>query len=177
MSREFRTAAPNLPKAWLLPGILLVVAAIAGIAQIRNAPGDKAGLEGLFGIAIIALGIGWSLRRRSVELEDGVLIAKAGFFSAKRRIADLDLDAARIVNLKDAPKLRPGLKLFGLWLMGYAGGYFWLRDRSTAFVLLTDASRVLVLPDRNGRKVLLSMEHPQTLLDALRAVAQGRARR
>lgn len=174
MSREFRTVAPNLQRAWLLPGILLIVAAAAGGAQLRS---DPTVAKSLLGIAIIALGIGWSLRRCSVAIEDGHLLVKAGLFRTKRRTADFDLNAARIVNLKDAPTLKPGLKLFGLWLMGYAGGYFWLRDRSTAFVLLTDASRVLVLPDRKGRKLLLSMEQPQALLDALQAVASGRARR
>lgn len=175
MTREFPIPAPNLLNAWLLPGVLLLIAVVAGIAQIRSEPG--AGAEGLLGIAIIALGIGWSLRRRRATIEDGRLIVQAGLFSTRRPIADFDLDAARIVNLKDVPALKPGLKLFGLWLMGYAGGYFWLRDRSTAFVLLTDAARVLVLPDRKGRKVLLSVEQPQTLLDALRTVARGRGRR
>lgn len=173
MSREFRTTAPDLRRAWLLPGLLLLVATIAGIAQMRSDPNAA---KGLLGIALIALGIGWSLRRQSVALEDGHLVVKAGLFSTKRRTADLDLMAARIVSLKDAPTLKPGFKLFGLWLMGYAGGYFWLRDSSVAFVLLTDARRVLVLPDRKGRKVLLSMEQPQALLDALRTVAPGRAR-
>ncbi len=42
-----------------------------------------------------------------------------------------------------------------------------LRDRSPAFVLLTDRSRVLMLPEKPGKKVLLSLQQPQALLDAL----------
>jgi hypothetical protein len=51
-------------------------------------------------------------------------------------------------------------------------GHFRLRDRSPAFVLLTDRSRVLVLPAKSAAKraaktLLLSLQQPQGLLDEL----------
>ena len=43
-----------------------------------------------------------------------------------------------------------------------------------AFCLLTRQQRVLILPQRDGASLLLSPEHPQALLDALRqAQTQG----
>jgi hypothetical protein len=55
-------------------------------------------------------------------------------------------------------------------------GYFRLHDRSPAFVLVTDRSRVLVLPEKSGTKragktLLLSLQQPKALLDALQTTS------
>ena len=60
---------------------------------------------------------------------------------------------------------------------GYQAGHFRLRDRSRAFLLVTDRAKALLLPERGGRTLLLSAERPQTLLEALRAVAERGTRR
>ena len=52
-----------------------------------------------------------------------------------------------------------------------------LRDRGKAFLLVTQRTKVLVLPERSGRRLLLSLERPQALLDALRAVTERPGRR
>ena len=39
------------------------------------------------------------------------------------------------------------------------------------FALLTDRDRVLALPERDGRLLLLSLDNPQSLLDALQRAA------
>ena len=76
-------------------------------------------------------------------------------------------EQARIVDLDEHSGLKPMLKLFGVGLPGYHGGHYLLRDRSRAFVLLT-GGKALVLPRRDGRRVLLSLAQPQALVDALR---------
>ena len=43
--------------------------------------------------------------------------------------------------------------------------------------MVTDRTKVLALPQRSGRMLLLSLERPQALLDALQAMAEPRARR
>lgn len=50
-------------------------------------------------------------------------------------------------------------------------GHFRMRGGGKAFCLLTDYSRVLVLPLRDGSMLLLSPEHPRALLDALKQAA------
>jgi hypothetical protein len=45
---------------------------------------------------------------------------------------------------------------------------FRLRDKRRASVLVTDTSRVLVLPKRDGSVILLSLQRPEALLEALR---------
>ena len=82
------------------------------------------------------------------------------------RIIDLALD--------EHTELKPLLQLFGFSPPGFNVGHYLLRNRSRAFCLLTSRQRVLYLPLRNGKPaLLLSPEHPQALLDALRSSASN----
>lgn len=174
MSQEFALRPVN-PLAFLLPGIALAAAA-AGVAVIAFRGDAK--VAWVLPIALLSAAmIGFTLRRRHVRLEDGVLSIAAGFNSRRVGVGEIDLDGARIVDLAEHTHLKPALKTMGSSLPGYHTGHFRLRDRSKAFLLLSDRSRVLVLPEKSGRKLLLSLERPQALLDALRRVAEYRPQR
>ena len=113
----------------------------------------------------------WAMRRRVVELRDGVLDVRAAMYRRRVPVAEIDLPRARIVDLSEHTELRPSLKTNGMSLPGFHAGRFRLRRTpGRAFCLLTDGRRVLWLPLRDGKwQVLLSLEKPQVLLDALRA--------
>ena len=128
-------------------------------------------------VALIVALLVWSVRRRHVVLDGDLLTVAAGFNAVRVRTADLDIAAARIINLTDNATLKLGLKTFGTSMPGYHAGHFRLRNRSRAFVLLTDRTKVLALPERNGRTLLLSLERPQSLLDALKTMAEASGRR
>lgn len=120
-----------------------------------------------------------ALRRRSVELRDGVLEVRAALFRHRVAATALDLERARIVDLAERTELRPLLRTRGMSVPGFHAGRFRLRNRlGKGFCLLTDRRRVLWLPGRSGGvTLLLSLQQPQALLDALRAVASpGRTR-
>ncbi|MCL1634117.1 PH domain-containing protein [Luteimonas sp. SX5] len=110
----------------------------------------------------------FAFRRLRVGLEAGTLTIAAGFNTRRVAVGDLDLDGARIVDLRERTEFKPMLKTMGTALPGYATGHFRLRNRSKAFLMLTDRTRVLVLPEKSGRTLLLSLQQPQALLDALR---------
>ena len=97
---------------------------------------------------------------------------RAGLYSQRVRVKELDLDAARVVDLDGASPWAPKVRINGFSLPGVSLGYFrgkpWTQK---LFCLLTSRQRVLVLPRRDGRVLLLSLERPQALLDALRALA------
>ena len=165
-NREFEVVAPDLRKAWLVPGLGLLAGAIGVVIAAREEPGVLAALPILLlATAIVAVVI----RRRSVRLEGGELKVAAGMHNRRVAVAEIDLAGARVVDLAEHKVLRPLFKSFGTSLPGYHAGHFRLRDRGRAFVLVTDSRRVLVLPERSGRKLLLSLRHPQALLDALAA--------
>ena len=174
MRREFTIVPPDLRLA--IP--LVLISLLAGLIGIGFAA-REAPWVWLAAIAIILAGafIAWSIRRRRVVLEGDLLTVAAGANTTHVRTTDLDIAAARIVNLADTSTLKPGLKTFGTSMPGFHAGHFRLRDRSRAFVLLTDKTKVLALPERNGRMLLLSLERPQALLDALRTMAEAGARR
>lgn len=172
-SREFEVVAPDLRKAWLLPGLAMLGGAIGVAFAARQDPGALLALPILLlAAAVVAI----VMRRRNVRLEGGELQVAAGMHNRTVAVADLDLAGARIVDLGEHKPLRPLFKSFGTSLPGYHAGHFRLRDRGKAFVLVTDARRVLVLPERSGRKLLLSLRHPQALLDALEATTPAAGR-
>ncbi len=110
-------------------------------------------------------------RRRSVSLQNGVLIIKAGIHTRCVPAARLELERARIVDLQEQADLLPGRGTFGASLPGYQTGWFRTHKWGKGFYLLTDRRRVLWLPERGGPHLLLSLEQPQTLLAALNAMA------
>jgi hypothetical protein len=120
----------------------------------------------LAAIAVMAA-LSWVVRHPRVRLEDGVLTV-GRMPRVRAAVADIDLDAARIVDLEAERELQPALRLIGTTLPGYRAGWFWLRDGSRAFLVLTEWKRVLVLPRRNGGRLLLSLQRPEALLEALR---------
>lgn len=110
------------------------------------------------------------MRRRSVTLDGGMLHIRAAMYGKRVAVAELDLEHARTVDLDERTELRPGWRSNGYATIGYTAGHYQMRNRqNSAFCLLTQRQRVLWLPLRNGKQhILLSLERPQLLLEALR---------
>ncbi len=113
-------------------------------------------------------------KRRKVTLNHGVLEVRAAGYTQRIAATELDLDRAKVINLHEHTELRPFLKTGGMSMPGFDAGHFRLRAHlAKAFCLLTDRERVLWLPQRDGKsQLLLSLERPQALLDALRSTAR-----
>ncbi|MFZ5635261.1 MAG: PH domain-containing protein [Pseudomonadota bacterium] len=175
MRREFAVVPPDLRWALFLP-MLGLLAGLIGIAlAAREEP-----LAWLVALPVIVGATGlivWSVRRRSVVLDGDRLRIRGGLNGTDVSASGLDLDAARVVNLGETTELRPSWKTFGTSMPGFRAGHFRLRNRARAFLLVTDTARVLALPERDGRMLLLSLQKPQALLEALRAVAGDPRRR
>jgi hypothetical protein len=56
----------------------------------------------------------------------------------------------------------------GTGLPGFSAGWFRLRNGNKALVYLTDGSRAVYIPTRNGYDVLLSPQQPDAMLVELR---------
>jgi hypothetical protein len=174
-TREFAVAPPPAHAGWIMALLLLVPLVVLAFAFARPGNGSGPPMLGLalalgaMGVAVAVSTVG--LRRRKVTLADGQLTVVAGLFTHRVHAIGLDLDRARVLSLDEHPELRPFLKTGGMSLPGYHAGRFRLRGKfGKAFCLLTDRRRVLWLPYRDGKdQLLLSLERPQALLDALRA--------
>ena len=85
----------------------------------------------------------------------------------------LQLDGARIVNLRDERDLQPTFRTNGVGLPSYQAGWFRTRSAGRALLFLTRRERVLAVPTTDGYTLLLSPADPVGLLAALRQHAVG----
>ncbi|MFC5576481.1 hypothetical protein ACFPOA_00465 [Lysobacter niabensis] len=168
--QDFAIHPANARLIWLVPGLSMLAAVIGIGFLLAQEPRAWIALPAI----LASLGLMTLVfRRRRVSLADGILTVAAGLNTRRVATGELELASARIVDLRERSDFKPMFKVFGTRVPGLSMGHFRLRDRSRAFVLLTDASRVLVLNERSGRRLLLSLDRPQTLLDALKAAPRS----
>ncbi|GAB2492510.1 PH domain-containing protein [Arenimonas alkanexedens] len=172
-----RLALPPLGKPPILFAVLIGAVLPLGIALVvvmqvsaeQVSPAMMLLVQGA--VAVTSLAIVLPMWRREAAFDGGQLRVKATFYTRQSALADFDLAAARVVDLRERTELKPIIKTNGYALPGLSAGHFRLRDKRRAFVLITDPSRVLYLPHSDGRLWLLSLEHPQAVLDILRRAA------
>ncbi|HEL3257562.1 TPA: hypothetical protein UMF52_002895 [Stenotrophomonas maltophilia] len=122
-------------------------------------------------IAVLAVGLGAAFFRRRVELAGDVLDVRSTMYRRRVPVAQLRLDQAEVVDLQRDPRYGIRFKTNGYAMPGFYSGHFRLQGGGKGFVLVTDRTRVLALPVSDGSTLLLSLDRPQVLLDALRKVA------
>lgn len=181
MTRQFAVVQPG-KAVWvtfLLAGAVLPVIVLA----LTWAFSDERWLASLRlphlagGIAVLVIAFGWIglvLRRLRVEIVDGMLCVHAAFYTRKVALTELDSAAARILDLERGSEWLPRVRMNGVELPGvHIGHYRGQPFKRKQFCLVTSKRRVLLLPERApNRFLLLSLERPQALIDAL---AQKRA--
>ncbi|MBD3680632.1 hypothetical protein H3005_01975 [Stenotrophomonas sp. Br8] len=122
-------------------------------------------------IVLMGVGLGWAFFRRRVELADNVLDVRSTLYRRRTPVADLLLDQAEVVDLGRDRRYGTRFKTNGYSMPGFYSGHFRLQGGGKGFALVTDRARTLVIPVRGGSTLLLSLERPQALLEALRKVA------
>lgn len=122
-------------------------------------------------IVLMGIGLGWAFFRRRVELAGNVLDVRSTLYRRRTPVADLLLDQAEVVDLGRDRRYGIRFKTNGYSMPGFYSGHFRLQGGGKGFALVTDRARTLVIPVRGGSTLLLSLERPQALLEALRKVA------
>jgi len=126
-------------------------------------------------IAVLAVGLGAAFFRR-VELAGNVLDVRSTMYRRRVPVAQLRLDQAEVVDLQRDRRYGIRVKTNGYSMPGFYSGHFRLQGGGKGFALVTDRARVLALPVSDGSTLLLSVDRPQALLDALRKVAASAPR-
>jgi hypothetical protein len=169
--KEF-TVAPA--PVWLLLWLwvpMLGVAALILATTLQSAQRTPHELGFTLPFVLLVAGVAtWGFFRRRITLDQGELVVVSTFYRRRVAVASLQLEQARIVDLAEHPRFKPGLKTNGYSMPGFQSGHYRLGGRK-AFCLITDASRVLYLPLRDDSVLLLSPEQPRALLEALQALA------
>lgn len=107
-------------------------------------------------------------RRSHFELTDSGLRLHGDLWGRTLPWDSLDVAAARVIDLRGEPSLQPTSRRMGTGLPGFAAGWFRLRNGEKALVYLTDRTRVLHIPTRNGYSLLLSPQRADEMLAELR---------
>ncbi|HRN60970.1 MAG TPA: hypothetical protein PK743_01820 [Luteimonas sp.] len=165
------------PWMWLL---LPALAIVAGAWLLPQQPQDTPAPQWLaapFMVALVLVAPLLALRRRRIAIEGRELVVAATFYTRRVSVDALDLDHARVADLAEHTGYAPMLGLNRFGLPGFRAGHYLLRNRQRAFCLLTARDRVLVLPQRDGKVLLLSPAKPRELLERLRELAAPTARR
>ena len=174
MSADRRLALSPLGKAPLVfalvvGGVVPTIAAVVALMQVER--GDLSPALLLLiqaAIAAVTLALVLPLWRREALFNGERLKVKSTWYTLESPLSDFLLDQARVVDLREHTALKPLIKTNGLHLPGLMSGHFRLRDLGKAFCLVSDRAKVLALPHRDGRVWLISLEHPQAVLDILR---------
>ncbi|WP_290889798.1 hypothetical protein [Arenimonas sp.] len=172
-----RLALPPLGKppivfAVLVGGLLPIAIAVGVMLQVsaeKISPALMLVVQAA--AAAVSLTIVLPMWRREAAFDGKHLRVKATFYTRQSALSEFDLAAARVVDLREHTELKPTLKTNGFAVPGLQAGHFRLRDKRKAFCLLTDPARVLCLPHADGRVWMLSLTHPQAVLDILRRAA------
>ncbi len=174
-SRDYRVATPGrLPLLGLWLPLLLAAGLVAAVGLSSPDRGHRLHWATL--VVLPATGTVLSLfyLRRGIRLQGRTLLVRSSMFAARTDIAQIDLAHARVLDLAEHGEYAPTRKSIAYALPGFKSGYFRMRNGQRAFCLVTDASRVLALPVRDGRWLLLSPEQPRQLLQDLQRLAAHR---
>ena len=122
-------------------------------------------------LVLIGAGLGAAFFRRRVSLAGDVLDVRSTLYRRRTPVAQMQLDQAEVVDLGRDRRYGLRMKTNGYSMPGFYSGHFRLQGGSKGFALVTDRQHTLVIPVRGGSTLLLSLDRPQALLDALRKVA------
>mgnify|MGYP001601510400 CR=1 FL=1 len=177
MRREFAVAEPPHDPRWLiaiLAGMSMlggwILLAFGTNRHVMQLP-YMASTATIF--VVLFFVIGRVARRRAVALDGGTLDVLATFHRRRIPMQEIDLEKARVIDLAEHTEWRPLWKTNGFAMPGFSAGWFRSRNWTRLFCLVTDRQRVLLLPVRTGGALLLSLERPAELLDAMRATDDG----
>ncbi|WP_369933720.1 PH domain-containing protein [Xanthomonas tesorieronis] len=174
-SRDYRVATPGrLPLLGLWLPLLLAAGLVAAVGLSSPDRGHRLHWATLALLPATGTALSLFYLRRGIRLEGSTLLVRSSMFASRTDIAQLDLAQARVIDLAERGEFAPNRKTIAYTLPGFKSGHFRMRNGQRAFCLLTDASRVLVLPLRDGRWLLLSPEQPRQLLQDLQRLAAHR---
>ncbi|MBI4283370.1 MAG: hypothetical protein HY663_02735 [Chloroflexi bacterium] len=109
---------------------------------------------------------GYSSRNTKFEVSDqGLRINGSvyGRFIPREAIA---IENIKTINLATYPEYQPKLRTNGVVLPGYSTGWFRLKNNEKALLFVTDRSKMVYIPTRQGYAVLLSVSQADEFYQA-----------
>ncbi len=147
----------------LVPGTVVLLWAAGISAELDLAHAGWAALAALPVYTGIMLISNW----RKAEVDNGTFRLRATFYRCEVPLGQLDLEQARVVDLREKIELKPRLKTNGFAVPGFNAGHFRDRNGNRLFCMVT-APRVVWLPRADGSRIMFSAARPGEALELLR---------
>lgn len=113
------------------------------------------------------------LLRHDLRIDDAGIDLRTTLYRRRLPWSDLDLAAARVIDIDEHPEDKPLLKSNGVSIPGFRSGWFRSRTLKKLFVATAGGSRLLWLPTRLGYTLLLQPRSPVAVLEQLRQRADA----
>ena len=122
---------------------------------------DTVALSGLFRLILRMDRVAFTVDHDALEIH--------GDISNRRmdRSALLIGAARRLPRAEYQSEMRPVLKMNGVGAPGYLSGWFRLRNGQKAFIYVTDAEKIVLVPTVDDYVVMLTPDDPDGLLQAI----------
>ena len=148
--------------------LFLSAVAVAVIAAAQRQPALYPIAITLAPVAALLFYIAGSSQHSFIEVNHDMLRVRRDLFGRRVATSTLDLSQARVVNLIESKPLQAKWRLFGTAVPGYLSGWFKLHDGRRALLFVTNQERVVCVPWRDGRLLLVSVVEPEQFLERLR---------
>lgn len=163
----------NTTAAATLGAIVVLLVALAVYLVRYSAPTlETTTVVGCVVVLVVAAGLGYILYgsfHSTVTVDERSLDFDVPLYGRSIPRDSIDLTRARVFNMHESDELRFRVRTNGLAIPGYWIGWFKLTDKTRALVLLTDRSRVVHVPLKDGSALIFSIEAAQEFLQALSA--------
>jgi hypothetical protein len=106
-------------------------------------------------------------RALRVEVSPDHVQIRGSVYGKRIPKADLELAAARVVDLTAESPLAFASRSNGIALPGYSVGWFHLKNGERALAFVTDRRQVVYVPTRNRYALLMTVSEPTAFLAAL----------
>jgi hypothetical protein len=123
----------------------------------------------LAGVVVLFGSMSWSSRHTSVEISSEGVKINGGVYGRKIPLGELIADQASVVDLETDTGLKLSRRTNGIGMPGYSAGWFKTKNGTKVLAFVTDRKRVVYLPTRQNYSVLLSVESPEAVVNAVRA--------
>ena len=123
----------------------------------------------IFLVALIALFAYFAYSSRNVTFEvtsEGLRI-RGDVYGRNIPASSLVVEDARVINLRREKPYQLKWRTNGAGLPGYASGWFKLRNGEKSLVFITDPTRVVYVPTRDGYSIMMSVPQPEALRSSL----------
>lgn len=170
MNEHFAIEGPSTIVAIQLLGFAGVCVAFCIFAHVRWAKTRPVTIMklGALMFGALAVRVYWEARHSEVVLTgERIEFRVPAFYSRSVRIEDVEFSELALVQLEREPHLQTKYRTNGLGLVGYRLGRFWVNAQRSAWLAVTDTSKVVVISQRSGPVNLVSLREPERFIARL----------